>query len=171
MAVELGTNFHDTFGDLIAIHEDTAKDNYLRCPNNPPRPRTEATLAFELFDSYGNISFDDEKKRLDGLALELRKDSKMRACIIAYAGRRMRAGELQKRVTRAKNYLVNELEIKADRIMTKDGGCREDLTIGLYLMPPVATEPTPNPTVIPCVTGFTKDNAGKNKSHSSESGN
>jgi PKD domain len=100
-------------------------------------------------DEYGNIRFNDEKARLDNFAIELQNDPTSQGYIIAYGGRRGRAGEAQRRADRAKDYLVNTRGISADRIVTVDGGFREDLTVELWIVPQGATAPAASPTVDP----------------------
>ncbi|HEV3469115.1 MAG TPA: hypothetical protein VG148_07320 [Pyrinomonadaceae bacterium] len=107
----------------------------------PPGPRK--------IDEYGNIRFNDEKARLDNFAIELQNDPTATGHLICYGGRRGRAGEAQRRCDRAKDYLVNTRGISADRIVTVDGGFREDLTVELWIVPQGATAPTASPTVDP----------------------
>jgi hypothetical protein len=99
------------------------------------------------FDEYGNIAFNDEKARLDNFAIELQNDPGAQGYIIAYSGRRARANEAQARADRAKDYLVNTRGIDAGRIVTVDGGAREELTVELWIVPSGAAPPTASPTV------------------------
>ena len=99
------------------------------------------------FDEYGNIRFNDEKARLDNYAIPLQNDPGAQGYIIAYGGRRGVAGEAQARADRAKNYLVNTRGIDAGRLVTVDGGYREDLTVELWIVPTGATAPTATPNV------------------------
>jgi hypothetical protein len=100
-----------------------------------------------LIDRYGNVRFNDEKARLDLFAVELQNNPGAQGYIIAYGGRRGRAGEAQARADRARDYLVNTRGIDASRITTVDGGFREDLEVELWLVPTGATAPTASPTV------------------------
>ena len=100
------------------------------------------------FDEYGNIRFNDEKARLDNYAIQLQNEPGSTATIIVYGSC---AGEAQQRADRAKDYLVNTRGIEAGRITVVDGGCREDLTVQLWIVPQGSTAPTPDPgTVSPC---------------------
>jgi hypothetical protein len=99
------------------------------------------------FDEYGNIAFNDEKARLDNFAIELQNNPGAQGYIIAYGGRKARANEAQARADRAKDYLVNTRQIDSGRIVTVDGGYREDLTVELWIVPTGATPPTASPTV------------------------
>jgi hypothetical protein len=99
------------------------------------------------FDEYGNIRFNDEKARLDNFAIALQNEPGAQGHIIAYGGRRGRAGEAQARADRARDYLVNTRGIDPGRIVTVDGGFRENLTVELWIVPTGAAAPTATPTV------------------------
>jgi hypothetical protein len=99
------------------------------------------------FDEYGNIKRNDEKARLDNFANELQANPGAQGYIIGYGGRRGRAGEAQARADRAKDYLVNSRGIDAGRLVTVDGGFREEATTELWIVPAGATPPTASPTV------------------------
>jgi hypothetical protein len=100
-------------------------------------------------DEYGNIRFNDEKARLDNYAIELQNDPTAQGYLICYGGRKGRTGEGQRRCDRAKDYLVNTRGISGDRIVTVDGGYKEDLTVELWVVPQGANPPTASPTVDP----------------------
>lgn len=100
------------------------------------------------FDEYGNIRFNDEKARLDNFAIQLQTDPTAQGYIIAYGGRRgTRAGAAQARADRAKDYLVNTRGVDAGRIVTLDGGFREEFTVELYTVQQGATPPTASNTI------------------------
>jgi PKD-like domain len=101
-----------------------------------------------VFDQYSELTFQAEKQRLDNLADQLRVWRDMKAYIVFYAGRRAPAGEVRKRVERARRYLIAEQGIAAERIVFADGGERERLTFQLYLMPDGFT-PALYPTIAP----------------------
>jgi len=90
------------------------------------------------FDEYGNIRFNDEKARLDNYAIQLQNDPGSTGTILVYGGC---TGEGQTRGDRAKDYLVNTRGIEAGRITVVDGGCREALTVQLWVVPTGATAP------------------------------
>jgi hypothetical protein len=102
-------------------------------------------LTSRKFDEYGNISRDDEKARLDNFAIQLQQEPDSQGYIIIYAGRRTRPGDVQKRLDRARDYLTTLRGIDARRIVTLDGGTREDLTVELWLVPTGAAPPTVGP--------------------------
>jgi hypothetical protein len=72
------------------------------------------------FDEYGNLSFYDEKARLDNFAIQLRFEPTSSGYIIVYGtcGR-----EAEARTVRSKNYLVTKRRIDAGRLVTIDAGC------------------------------------------------
>ena len=106
------------------------------------------TPVCRKFDEYGDIAFNDEKARLDNFAIELQNSPGSTGYIIAYGGRKpRRANEAQARADRAKDYLVNTRQIDSGRIVTVDGGYREDLTVELWICPTGAQTPAATPTV------------------------
>jgi hypothetical protein len=101
------------------------------------------------FDEYGNVTWENEQARLDNFAIELQNDPTAQGYLVCYGGRKGRTGEAQRRCDRAKDYLVTTRGITADRIVTVDGGFREDLTVELWIVPSGATPPQSTPTVDP----------------------
>lgn len=94
-----------------------------------------------IFDQYGNIDFEEEKARLDNVASQLENEPEVKAYIVAYGGRITFAGEAVERADRAKNYLTGKYNFLDDRIITIDGGYREDLTIEILLWPKEMEQP------------------------------
>jgi hypothetical protein len=124
----------------------------------PPECQRTASCSFSVvppppecskFDEYGNIVFNDEKARLDNYAIQLQNDPTATGYIIAYADRTGPEGQAAARAQRAKDYLVNTRGIDASRITTIDGGCRETLTVELFVCAQGATAPSATGTV-PC---------------------
>ncbi|HJR09639.1 MAG TPA: PKD domain-containing protein [Pyrinomonadaceae bacterium] len=113
-----------------------------------PEPVIQPTpIPPTQFDTYGRIARNDEKARLDNFAVALQNDPGAQGYIITYGGRRGPAGEAQTRADFAKNYLVNSRGIDAGRLVTVDGGFREEATTELWLVPSGATPPTASPNV------------------------
>ncbi|HEX5706306.1 MAG TPA: PKD domain-containing protein, partial [Pyrinomonadaceae bacterium] len=120
------------------------------CPTSDSCTTGITTIAIpRKIDEYGNIRFNDEKARLDNFAIALQNEPGAQGYLICYGGRRGRAGEAQARCDRARNYLVNERGIDSSRIVTIDGGFKEELTVELWIVPTGATPPTAEPTVDP----------------------
>lgn len=154
--------------DIDSItYEPAAADSYLGCPG-PPLESSDDGKVYDphirMFDEYSDIPFEDEKERLQNLAIHLQQNPERRGHIIAYAGRRARAGEAKARAARAKNYLVNELRIEAGRIITIDGGHREKLEVELYALPhgmPAPTCPTVDPSEVQIIKAGSTTNSNR----------
>jgi hypothetical protein len=99
------------------------------------------------FDVCCNCSFDDQKARLDNLAIELQNDQSTTTYVFAYGGRTSRVGQADRLGTRAREYLVNERGIAAGRIVVLNGGFREEDCVEMWIVPSGATPPQPRPTV------------------------
>ncbi len=101
------------------------------------------------FDEFPSVAFDDDKARLDNLAIELQNNPTATGYIIAYSGRRSRAGEADRMNARAADYLVNTRGISRNRIIVLNGGWRENNSYEIWLVPQGAEPPRPTPTVDP----------------------
>lgn len=101
------------------------------------------------FDEFPSVAFDDDKARLDNLAIELQNSPGSVGYIISYAGRGTRAGQADRMGQRAMNYLVNTRGISANRLVTINGGYRENNTYELWLVPQGAETPRATPTLAP----------------------
>lgn len=104
-------------------------------------------LVAREFDECNNCTFDDQKARLDNLAVELQNDPTTTAYIIAYGGRTSPIGQVEVLMTRARNYLTNERAIDGSRLVIINGGFRETDTVELWLVPRGAAAPRATPTV------------------------
>jgi hypothetical protein len=94
------------------------------------------------FDEYTDISANDEKARLDNYGIELQNDPTATAYLIVYPGTRGRPTDVQRRTTRAVDYLVNSRGITRNRIVTVVGPTRDFLTVELWLCPQGARPPS-----------------------------
>ena len=99
------------------------------------------------FDEFPSVAFDDDKARLDNLAIELQNSPGSTGYIIAYAGRSRRAGHADRMGRRAVDYLVNTRGIGQSRVVFVNGGGRERDTYELWLVPQGAEPPRPTPGV------------------------
>ena len=161
----------DTTGVTGTVTATVTLGGYDRSCN----PTASCTTSFPVkavarkVDEYGNIRFNDEKARLDNFAIELQNDPTSQGYLICYGGRRGRAGEGQARCDRAKNYLVTTRGIDASRVVTVDGGYREDLTVELWVVPSGATAPAASPTVDPSeVKATAAPRRGRRRGHDDE---
>jgi hypothetical protein len=146
----------------------SSKDNYLRCQAESANlARSGEGHGSIKFDEYGVIDFKDEQERLDAFAIELRSWAGTQGYIIAYGGRHSRAKEAQTRASRAKDYLLKKRRIDKSRIVTVDGGYREESTIELYIRVKDGDPPVAFPTVPPSeMTSINNRKLSKNKRHS-----
>ena len=101
------------------------------------------------FDEFPSVAFDDDKARLDNLAIELQNSPGSTGYVIAYAGRNSRAGEAERMGRRAVEYLTATRGISRDRIIFVNGGHRELNSFELWVVPQGADPPRPTPTLSP----------------------
>ncbi len=99
------------------------------------------------FDEFGKIRAEDENARLDNFLLELQMDPTASGYIISYGGQASRPGDAQKAAARAKNYLIKKRGLDPGRILTTDGGYREESMTELWIVPSGAEPPQPTPTI------------------------
>jgi hypothetical protein len=110
-------------------------------------PIKKVVIVAREFDECNNCTFDDQKARLDNLAVELQNDPTTRAYIIAYGGRMSPVGQVEKLMNRAREYMVTQRGIDASRLSVVNGGYREDDSVELWIVPSGATAPQATPTV------------------------
>jgi hypothetical protein len=113
------------------------------------RPPQKVEHPSRQFDVCCSCSFDDQKARLDNLAVELQNDPSATTYVIAYGGRTSRIGQADLLGTRARDYLVMQRGIDQSRIVVLNGGFREEDCVELYIIPQGATLPQATPTVQP----------------------
>ena len=101
------------------------------------------------FDEFPSIAFDDDKARLDNLAIELQNNPGATGYVVAYAGRGSRAGEADRMGRRALDYLTTARGIGRDRLVFVNGGYREANSFELWVVPQGAEAPRPTPTLTP----------------------
>jgi hypothetical protein len=112
---------------LSVSYTHRAAEEHLDCPALVPCNAPH----YRKYDEYGNIGFEDEKARLDNVAVELQNAPNLRVAILAYGGRGSRPDAAIKRAERAKRYLVSVRHINPWQVVTASCGYREDLTIEL----------------------------------------
>ena len=110
-------------------------------------PAAKPVDVIAHYVEYGNIRFRDEKAMLDRWASQFRQVPDSMIYISAYSGRQACPGEAEARARRAKSYLVKRHGIGADRVIWKDGGFRENLSVELWLKGRDERPPEPSPTV------------------------
>ena len=107
------------------------------------------SIAPRRFDVFPSVAFDDDKARLDNLAIELQNNPTATGYVIVYGGSRSPAGRADRLGARAREYLTATRGIDANRIVVVNGGYRTRDTFELWLVPQGATPPQPTPTVQP----------------------
>lgn len=110
-------------------------------------PIKKVAIVAREFDECNSCTFDDQKARLDNLAVELQNDPSTRAYVIAYGGRMSPVGQVEKLMSRAREYLVTQRGIDASRLVVVNGGFREDDNVELWVVPSGASAPQATPTV------------------------
>jgi hypothetical protein len=111
----------------------------------PASPARE--IAAKHFDVCRNCSFDDQKARLDNLAVELQNDPSTSGYIISYAGRTSPVNRANQLGARARDYIVTKRGVDSARIVMMNGGLREDDSVDLWVVPAGAKPPQAQPTV------------------------
>jgi hypothetical protein len=111
----------------------------------PPLPPRENPA--KQFDVCCSCSFDDQKARLDNLAVELQNDPSTTAYIIAYASRTSPAAQADRLGARARDYIVTTRGVDSARLVVMNGGLREEDCVELWVVPSGAKPPQPRPTV------------------------
>src|SRR5215467_8329480 len=109
--------------------------------------REKKIIVAQQFDECNSCSLDDQKARLDNLAVELQNDPSTRAYILAYGGRMSPLGQVEKLMSRSRDYLITQRGIDASRLVVVNGGFREEDSVELWLVPSGVAAPQPTPTV------------------------
>lgn len=111
-----------------------------------PQPVRKSIVGRE-FDTCCSCSYDDQKARLDNLAVELQNDPTTTTYIFAYGGRTSPIGQADRLLARARDYLVAQRGIDSSRIILANGGFREEDCVEVWIVPRGAVPPQPTPTV------------------------
>lgn len=122
-------------------------------------------LSPKKFDSYGALPRNKEAMRLNSYAVELQNQPGAQAYLLAYGGRRGRAGEAVKLAARSQKYLVESRGINAERVVTLNAGYREKLTIDLWIVPTGFNRPVPTPTLDPSEVQIIRPRKRKHSRH------
>lgn len=110
-------------------------------------PLEKRIIVAREFDECNSCSRDDQKARLDNLAVELQNDPSTRAYIIAYGGRMSPLGQVERLMSLSRDYLVQQRGVDASRLVFVNGGFREEDSVELWIVPSGAATPRPTPTV------------------------
>ena len=145
--IRISTRLEKEGEEVHSIRREPAeKDLHLRCQKSSQALDTRPFYPGIAFDEYGDLSFNQEKPRLDNLAFYLKENEPTLLCyLIVYRGRRMRSVDAELRAKRSKDYMVKVHAIDAKRIVTIMVGCREKLEVVLYVIPNSMAPPPPQP--------------------------
>lgn len=121
----------------------------LECPVESSAAHAKTTVGVSRFklDEFGDIRIGDTKARLDNLAIELQNDPTLQAHLVVYGGRGGPRGQVERRADWLKNYLVTTRGLDAARVLTVEGGFREELSGELWLSPRGTPAPPVSPTL------------------------
>ncbi len=131
----------DGSGDAMCRQTAQAATNVVKKEMPPPECR--------VFDQFPSVAFDDDKARLDNLAIELQNSPDTTAYIIIYGGRTSRAGQADLLSRRTMEYLTTQRGVDGHRVVIINGGYRDTDFIEIWVCPPGAKTPQPTPTVNP----------------------
>jgi hypothetical protein len=131
----------DGSGNPVCRQLARSATNVIAPPPPPVRPRK--------FDEFPSIAFDDDKARLDNLAIEMQNDPNSTGYIIVYGGRNSRPGQADKLGARAVSYLTTARGIDSRRLVLVNGGYRDTDFFEIWIVPQGAEPPHPSPTVQP----------------------
>jgi len=110
-------------------------------------PIEKKIIVAREYDECNSCKLDDQKARLDNLAVELQQDPSTRAYVIAYGGRMSPLGQVEKLMSRTREYLTTQRGIDASRLTIINGGFREEDSVELWIVPSGAAPPQATPTV------------------------
>jgi len=99
------------------------------------------------FDEFENVNCEVELARLDGLFSKLQDNPDYQAYIIVYGGQQGRRYEAMSYAARMRFYLTRTRRLDSRRIITIDGGYRENLTSVFWLGKRGQPMPPTTPTV------------------------
>ena len=112
-------------------------------------PHEKRIIVSRQFDTCCSCSYDDQKARLDNLAIELQSDPTTTTYLFAYGGRTSQVGQADRLLARARDYLVTQRGINASRLVLMNGGFREEDCVEVWIVPQGAVLPKATPTVQP----------------------
>lgn len=111
----------------------------------PPPPK----IPPHKFDEFPSVAFDDDKARLDNLAIELQNTPDATGYLFVYSGRTSRVGQADRLGARALDYLTNTRGLDSRRIVLMNGGYRETDFYEFWIVPQGAEPPQPSPSLSP----------------------
>lgn len=101
------------------------------------------------FDEYGTLRLADRNSHLDNYAIQLQNEPMSQGYVIGYSGRKSLPGAAAKSSSASKTYLGDIRGIEYSRIVTIDGGYREQPMTELWIVPEGSKPPLASPTIDP----------------------
>ncbi len=110
---------------------------------------TAQSASATKFDSYENLTTDDEAAHLDAFFEALRQQPNLRGYLIGYKQASVAPGVLLRRLYGDQRYLIEMRGVAPDRVVVIEGGYKQKSTIELWLVPNDAAPPTATPDAAP----------------------
>jgi len=128
--------------EIIATVELSTASPACKGSSSRPTKIKPPIVCWLAFDEYGDITFEDEKARLDNFAIQISNEPGASGAILMFAGRETFKNETAERLARAKSYLANVRHIDPNRIVTYDCGFTQELNLRLWVVPVGLTPPS-----------------------------
>ncbi len=133
-----------TYSPAAAERHKQCYENIKGLPQGRPRAMPDM-----MFDSYGYVGPEEEKKHLDAFARALLGDGNTEGYIFGYAGQTAYEGEGKERAEQAKSYVVEKYSIQTERVWAVDAGHHKYHAADLYVLPRGGPAPRPDPNIRP----------------------
>jgi len=130
----------------ILVVDDGSGESSCRVTAQASTDVTRTIIKTKCYDCFPFIAFDDTKARLDNFAIELQNNPSAQGYMIVYSGTGSRAGQAERLIERAKDYLMKERTLDVSRLTVINGGYRDTDYFELWVVPQGAEPPTPTPT-------------------------
>lgn len=92
-------------------------------------PKLSVVTADKWFDSYGNISWQEEQARLGNFAIFLERNPDMIGYIAFYIGDKDSSKKVKQRIKRGKKFLLSKFKVEESRIAIINAGKKEETEI------------------------------------------
>jgi hypothetical protein len=145
--VEKGLRYSVSQAGIITTisYFPSIKDNSLRCAGFPP---TDGGItAYSPYEEFPYESLDDITSRIGEFTIRLQKQPMYKGYIVVYAGRDQKISGVATFASKARDYVIKELDAKPDTIVAINGGYREEPMVHLFMIPSSWPPPVPNPTL------------------------
>jgi|SRR5215213_3689291 len=128
-----------------------ARDHDLHC-SGATSGASDDRASYPPLDKFGNVPTDNERARLDNLAVELLQQVDLKAAIIFYAASCDSAETeyARNRADKARRYMISKRGVHPERVSVINGGNRGEFMMELYLIPARAPSPSPASASRPC---------------------